>query len=58
MSNTSLQALLDCAKVFMENWTTVAEPNGSDQDLDKQFLQVGEKQNVGILHPPRPVFTH
>ncbi len=39
LANVPMQRLLDCAKEFMDQWTSWQEKDGNDQDLDKQFLQ-------------------
>ncbi|EGD77798.1 fibpl protein [Salpingoeca rosetta] len=39
LSAVPLSVFLDCAHEFMRSWTSVNDPHGNDQDLQKRFLQ-------------------
>eukprot|EP00056_Hartaetosiga_gracilis_P009691 m.140130 g.140130 ORF g.140130 m.140130 type:complete len:350 (-) comp13176_c0_seq37:2951-4000(-) len=50
LQDVRLPILLESSTEFMNSWTSIAEPNGDDQDLHKKFLQDMREIKYTILH--------
>eukprot|EP00043_Microstomoeca_roanoka_P013072 m.127680 g.127680 ORF g.127680 m.127680 type:complete len:352 (-) comp15660_c2_seq1:33-1088(-) len=49
LQGVPLPVFLDCAREFMRSWTSVGEPGGNDQDLQKKFLQELRELKYNIM---------